>query len=250
MKKPLAIILLFIIIVLLYGLTYVSARPNIIILDNNNALSGLYGNIFGSELSKFIDKQLSRSIFNHNKLTINTISITKEISDHFSQFNNVEVSVPIIGTKLNIYVSDSDPSVEVIYNNVKYIVNNNGVTIFRDYNYKSINQLQLPIINQASLSPVVGQNILSSEQVSFINNVFEQLKLKNITVKYFTITNSGTELNAYINNEPYYVKFDLEQNNPQLQAGDYLAAINYLNHQKITPKQYIDVRVEGRVFYK
>jgi hypothetical protein len=62
---------------------------------------------------------------------------------------------------------------------------------------------------------------------------------------------AGTsELDVHLAGQPYFVKFNLNNNDPRQQAGTFLAAIANLQKNHITPAQYIDVRVDGRAYYQ
>ncbi len=57
------------------------------------------------------------------------------------------------------------------------------------------------------------------------------------------------ELDVYLSETPYYVKFNLE-NDALQQAGTFLAAKQRLDRDNIRPEKYVDVRVSGRAYYK
>jgi hypothetical protein len=57
------------------------------------------------------------------------------------------------------------------------------------------------------------------------------------------------ELDVNLAGQSYFVKFDLQENDPRQQAGTFLATIASLKSQNITPTKYVDVRVDGRAYY-
>ena len=58
------------------------------------------------------------------------------------------------------------------------------------------------------------------------------------------------ELDMYLTGQSYYVKFNLADSSPLQEVGTFLAVRQNLQQQGITPSQYIDVRVDGRAYYK
>ena len=66
-----------------------------------------------------------------------------------------------------------------------------------------------------------------------------------------TLPAQSRELDVYISGDPYYIKFNLEDNtDADQQIGTYFATRQYLINNKITPSQYIDAMVVGRVYYQ
>jgi hypothetical protein len=61
---------------------------------------------------------------------------------------------------------------------------------------------------------------------------------------------AASELDVQLNGRPYFVKFNLQSNNPRGEAGTFLATIAQLSRQNIVPGHYVDVRVDGRAYYQ
>jgi hypothetical protein len=65
-----------------------------------------------------------------------------------------------------------------------------------------------------------------------------------------TLPPAASELDVQIVDQPYFIKFNLENDDPRQQVGTYIATQAYLTSQHITPAHYIDVRVDGRAYYE
>jgi hypothetical protein len=62
---------------------------------------------------------------------------------------------------------------------------------------------------------------------------------------------ASRELDIHLTGLPYFVKFNLNDNaDAKQQVGTFLATRKYLTTHNITPTQYVDARVLGRVYYK
>jgi hypothetical protein len=68
-------------------------------------------------------------------------------------------------------------------------------------------------------------------------------------IESLTLPSGLSELDVRIKGQGYYVKFNLLGDGRE-EAGAYLALKSHLDAGHITPRQYIDVRVEGKGYYK
>ncbi len=212
------------------------------VLNNNTQFNSMI-------YQKIIDQQLASSWFNHNKLTVNVNNIAKVLESKYPTIVSVKANVPLVGNSLNIDITTSSPRLFLSTTYNAGLVDGQGRVVSID----NINKASsgLIIVNYPiSVKLAIGDNILTPSIVNFINDVTYELKLKKITVNYFEVLPGANELDAYITNTKYYVKFDLQSNNPLLQIGTYLAVIHNLSLHNQSPSQYIDVRIPGRAYYK
>jgi hypothetical protein len=242
------IILAVVIVVCLFSILYLSSTPNVVMLSNdNNPLFTSSRVAVGQEAQKL----LSSSLLNKNKITINTHKITDNLEEDFPMYSDISVGLPFIDHHPVIYLTPAQPEVSLTNASGQYLLNADGQIMLRSTNPKNFTDLNLPNITyQLPGYLSVGEQILTSSEVSFIKTVIYELNTKAVTVSNINLLQATSELDVYIANEPYYVKFNLENNNPKQQAGSFLATQHYLKEQNITPSKYIDVRVDGRVFYQ
>jgi hypothetical protein len=107
----------------------------------------------------------------------------------------------------------------------------------------------LTIADQSELEITPGKGALPARDVAFIQQLIAQFDSKKIAVESLTLPPLARELHVKIKNQPYYVKFNLDADMQQ-QAGSYFAVIEKLTGEKGIPKEYIDVRVEEKVYYR
>jgi hypothetical protein len=65
-----------------------------------------------------------------------------------------------------------------------------------------------------------------------------------------TLPPATSELDVRVAGQPYFIKFNLQSGDARQQAGTFLATQSHLQSQNIVPSTYIDVRVDGRSYYK
>ncbi|HSX43904.1 MAG TPA: hypothetical protein VLE69_01220 [Candidatus Saccharimonadales bacterium] len=197
-----------------------------------------------------IAKLLSHSIFNRTKLTINTVSIEKQIRQMFPEIQNATVSLPIIGHRPIIGLDPADPTLVIKTQSGSFIIDNTGRALIKIDNVAKPAQPNLPVIQDNSgLTIGQGDIALPKEDVAFITTVIEQLSAKNIKIQIMQLPAIANELRVTIAGYNYYIKFNLS-GDARLQSGTFLAVKDDLKSKHITPTEYIDVRVNERAFYK
>ncbi len=236
-----------VLILVLLGL-YLSSNARVIIVQPNgyNYMPHSF-----NQYQQIADKALNSSIYNHFKITISTADVDQRIEQAFPEISDVVVTIPFIGSQPTVYIQLTKPA--VIYTNTtgSYVLNNNGVVITTIASIKANDLSTLPIV-QSSLNSQLkdGQLVLSTENVNFIQTISLGLKAKNIAINKMVLIPGAEELDVYPANQQYFIKFNIHQTDALEQLGTYLATIANLNKKNITPKNYIDVRVEGRAYYK
>lgn len=86
--------------------------------------------------------------------------------------------------------------------------------------------------------------------MAFIQTVLYQLQQKHIVVTMLVLPAASREFDLYIDGARYYGKFNLASDTARQQAGTFLATKHYLEGKGLAPQEYIDVRVDGRAYYK
>jgi hypothetical protein len=195
---------------------------------------------------------LDKSILNGNKLTVNTAKFEAEMKARYPELSSVEVALPLAGHRPTVYIRISEPSFVLVGSNSQsFVIDENGVALIPTVNVPNLNELDLPVIkDESGLELEQGKTILSSSSVSFISIILAQLKASNVPVSRLVLPTAASELDAFIAGKSYYVKFNLNSKNPTQEVGSYIATAKHLQKQGANPKEYIDVRVEGRAYYR
>ena len=245
-----ALIILVVIIIAVVNLLYLSPTPKVFLLNNNTKVSALYDSLYGQNIYSFVKNYLDSSLFNYSKLSINLNNLNSSVTSKFPIVTNVSYNIPLLNSRVEIYLTTSSPVLLVSSNNHEYVVNQTGQVVLINHNYRAIAQLSLPTIVMNLSNIKLGESLFRQQEISFIQTINQQLLIKNYQITDMKVSGSGEELDVYLAGKPYYIKFNLAGGDALLEAGRFLAAINYLNVKKITPSQYIDIRSGGRVFYK
>ena len=196
---------------------------------------------------------LSGSIWNHTKLTIQTKSVSNQLQQKFPELSQVSITLPLLGHRPVIYLTFARPALILTSGNNGFVLDDTGKVLVPVSQLPADSHLTLPTVsNQTGLSPAVGKFALTSSEVQFVQAVLIELNRRQIGTTSVALTAGGDELDVYIKGQPYFVKFNTQMSvqDARQQAGTFIAVQNKLQSENITPSQYIDVRVEGRAYYK
>lgn len=203
-----------------------------------------------TEYQTAANKLLSGSIWNHNKITINTGSISRQMLRQFPELAGVSLTLPLFGHQPTVYVQPARAALVVAGDNGAFVVDTNGKALMPSANLPTAQKLP-QVVDKSGLPVRLNQQVLTTDDVGFIQTVLGQLLAKRVGVTSMVLPPASRELDVYITGQPYFVKFNLQdKGNARQQAGTYLAAAAELQRGHVTPAHYIDVRVDGRAYYQ
>jgi len=247
-KRWVTFIALVVILVLVISELFVSTDARLNIIQPSGYT---YQERSISQYQKAVASAIGSSIYNRFKVTISPTDIANSIKKSFPEVSFVAVTVPLFGSKPTVYIQLTRPDVIYKTPNNSYILDNSGVIITNTSSFTPSELATLPIITSSlNGSFTTGDQLLSANNVNFIQTISLGLKAKGIGITKMVLVPGAEEMDVYIANQPYYVKFNLHQTDALQQLGTYLATVATLKQEGKTATQYIDVRVDGRAYYK
>jgi hypothetical protein len=197
------------------------------------------------------DKLLADSVWNRNKITINTSDVSQGMLKQFPELSSVSVTLPLFNKRPIVYIQTTQPALILAAQNGTFVVGTNGKALLPADQLPANNTLSLPTVtDQSGLQAQTNHQALSSTDVAFILTVAGQLSARHQSVESMTLPVRTSELDIKLAGQPYTVKFNLESGDARQQTGTLLATQAKLQSQNITPSEYIDVRLDGRAYYK
>lgn len=197
----------------------------------------------------YVAKQLAGSLLNRSKLTINTEPIAVSLSRQFPEVANAVITIPLIGHRPIVHVAVSSPAFILATSNGAYYISSSGVPLVRVADV--VHQVDgiATVTDETGLTVTLGQQILPADTVSFISEIIGQFKATNTPFGQIVLPLEANELQARLPNLPYVVRFNtLEE--ARTQFGTFAAVKQRLEGSGESPKEYIDVRVVERAYYK
>lgn len=196
------------------------------------------------------DANLKSSIWNSTKLTVDAGGLQKQLLNQFPELTSVSVTVPLIAHRPLIYVQAAQPALVLNSASGAFIVGTSGKALAKLPDSTKATADLPQLVDQSGLSVAIRQQVLPAADVRFVQIVVAELAAKQFTVSGLTLPAASSELDAHLEGQAYFVKFNLQDSDPAGEAGAFLATINSLKRQNITPSQYVDVRVSGRAYYR
>ena len=194
---------------------------------------------------------ISASIYNRFKTSLSSYDISQAIKQEFPEVSYAAVSVSLFGSTPTVYIQLSKPVLIYQTSQGSFALDNKGIVIADQSSINTQQLAQLPTIQAPSGSIIHdGDQLLTAQNVNFIQTVSQGLSVKGLVISKMILAPAAEELDVYIAKQPYYVKFNIYQSDVLQQLGTYLAAVATLKQQNKIATQYIDVRVDGRAYYK
>lgn len=248
-RTGMLILLIAIIIGIFSGLS-LSTNPRIIPLSSASSHYFLHTNAAYQQAAASI---LSRSLWSRNKITVSTSGLSQKLKAQFPELASVSVTLPLLGHRPVVYILPNQPTFILSAANGSFVLDQKGTVLLPTTQLPANAQLNLLVLtDQTSLKASVGHQALTSSDVAFTQAVVGQLQAHKLAITSLTLPANASELDVRLNGQPYFVKFNLHASldDARQQAGAFIAVKNKLDGQRITPGQYIDVRVDGRAYYQ
>jgi hypothetical protein len=217
--------LLFLVIMLVYWLFF-SSYFNIKTVE-------YVGNV-PDEVKEIIETQKGRNIF-----LINTAQVEEQLLIKNSAFSMIKIYRGIPDT-LRLRFEQRNPKIVWQSNGINYLIDENG------YVYEeSKGENNLPIVVDKRALPVeILQQVGSTKFIDFVRNTDKDLDVYGIKVDHFEIDETTFQIDAVTEN--FKIIYDVTR--PLSEQNEAFKTIFEKNKDDI--KEYVDLRVEGWVYYK
>ena len=209
---------------------------------------------YSPETAQKANQLVKRNIFSRTKLFINQAELINELKSFDSAISQVEVSLPVIGTTIRIDIQSRQPFArwKEDKSDTNLAVDTKGILFVADKPLPD----GLPTISDSSaIEPAIGDLALLPGYVQFISEFESALSLSHLfggpnrLEHSYEVPASSRELDIKFAGKPYLVKL-LITRSAEDQITELTDLTDYLTSNGITPKQYIDLRVDNRAYYK
>ena len=197
----------------------------------------------------YISRQLNKSVLNKSKLTIDTKPLEESLRRQFPEVANAAITLPLLGHRPIVSIAVSSPAFILATSGGAYYISADGTPLVRVADVANPLKDIATVSDETGLPVTVGKQVLPSETVEFISTVLAQLEATNTEVTAVTLPLEANELRLQLSNQPYVVRLNTLED-AKTQVGTLLAVKGRLEGNRDIPKEYIDVRVVERAYYK
>lgn len=234
--------------VLLLVSTFLSAQPRIVRAGDGR------GEIFlrtQGAYQQAANDVVGGSLLNRTKFTMNTSQVAKQLSQRFPELERVIVTLPVFGHQPVVHITPATPALILSASSGQsYVLDIAGRALITPAQAPGVGRLGLPVVtDQSGLTLTPGNIALPSSTVAFITEVVGQLQAAHLTISSLTLPKGTSELDVRVSGSSYYVKYNV-RGDARAEAGTFLAVKQKLDHDHKEPATYLDVRVDGRAYYK
>lgn len=196
------------------------------------------------------------SLLHKTKATFDSSSYENSLKQSLPEIETATAVVPLVGLKLQVGLQIASPLARLQTDTVSQgVIASNGMLVLKqDSTSIASKYSQLPLMR---LEPVVsltpGQLILTTEEtelVVLLKSEFDGSSPGRPALESIVYSVAKRELTARFSGVQYAVKCTTAERDARSQVGAALATIDQLGEQGKLPQEYIDVRVNGRVFVK
>ncbi|HSX27152.1 MAG TPA: hypothetical protein VLG25_00015 [Patescibacteria group bacterium] len=189
-----------------------------------------------------------KDIKNRNKITFDEGQIVAEAKKHFPEISDAAITLNLFSQTPNVKISVSEPAFILSSQEADYIVDHEGVAVAKRVELPKLSALPI-LLDQTGFNVSLGKQVISSDQVKFINQLIAQAKKSKVPILSMTLPAKAQELDLKTKDHSYYIKFFLGGDS-LAQIGQFLAARHQFEQTGKQPTKYLDVRVSGKIYYQ
>ena len=142
-------------------------------------------------------------------------------------------------------VTFRQPVVQWTSTGTVYFVDDDGVTFERNY----FTPPAVTVRDESGVSAVAGQEVINRQFLSFLGQAVSAFKKEQVVVTEVVLpVETVRQVLFQLAGRPYPVKMTIDRG-ATAQVAEAMKAMRHLDAQGVSP-QYIDVRVDQRVFYR
>ena len=202
-------------------------------------------NTLSQSLSKEVNNYLNSRLLAKNWLFLNQQDLKGYLQKTFTGQETITVSKKF-PNHLSVITDEQKPGLVWKTGSRSYILSTSGRVIAEQQ--KTDNSALPQVIDSTNLPVEVGSRVAARDFVNFITKVQDFMKSNKLSIEKIYVLDTTSEVYVKTQNG-YDIKFSTNQN-PDAATRALKATLDLLAQQNKKPASYIDLRVEGRAFYK
>lgn len=243
---PSVIAMLAILVSVIYAST-ITPNPRLVLLGQGDSANLLREK---QQYTLAAQEILKSSPLNRSKITVDSQGISKQMRQRFPELSDVAITLPLMGRRPVVEVVAAQPVLRISSRGETYLLDETGRALIRQKDAVTIAQTKLfEVKDQSNLGVTLGKGVLPKDSVAFITTFAKYASTAGLTPTEIVLPTRASEVQIRFKEVPYYVKASVMAD-PRIAAGQFLAIKNRLAKDGNKPSEYVDVRVEEKVYIK
>lgn len=188
--------------------------------------------------------QLDKRWWWRNLTTLDTRKLQDSLLKAQPQLESVDISRRW-PSRLNLKVTEREPNLAWRSGEETYLLSSEGIIVARAGEVGS----KLPVVEDSTNLPVeLGDRVVPARFVAFTLELIRLLPKQGEQITNIKVPDTTSEVYVETKNG-YYLKFDTTRQ-ASGEVGDLAKVLALLKSQGKKPTEYIDLRIEGKAYYK
>lgn len=202
-------------------------------------------NTLSQSLEKEVRNYLNSRLLARNWLFLNDKDLKSYLQKTFTGQESISI-IKKFPNRLIVSTDEQKPGLLWKTGSRSYILSTSGRVMFEQN--KSDNQPLPQVVDSTNLPVEIGSRVAGRDFVDYVRKVSDFASTNKIGIERIYVLDTTSEL--YIRTKSAYdIKFSTLQN-PDTAIRALKATLELLAQQNKKPSSYIDLRVDGRAFYK
>lgn len=246
------VVITILLLIGLFAILRINSGATVYFVGDNPSVDTYLKGKYEASIVKTASNYVNSSILNQTKVFFNRNNLKNLLMKDYGFIDNINIQTKLFSNNIDIYIFMGNPVIYYSNKNNNYLIDQNGQLENTNYIEPILGQMKLIHVTDQGVIPLkLGEYLLSTQEVTEIEEIYNKLSQDNgYNITNFVLNENGSEIDAYFSKFKYFAKFNLLEGGINLQIGRFLAIEKYLTANKIIPNSYIDVRVDGRVYYK
>lgn len=191
---------------------------------------------------------------NHFIFTAKVDEMEAHIRKRIPSLGQIDIHVPWYGRYVTVYAQQAGArynftSAQVIPGVEQAVVSNNGVLAGAAENDQSQSTSRVTLVDETGVEYALGDQVLSDQQLTFLAYAEGNLRLQNLTLTEVHFDNTPRQMKLYVQEKDYYFIVSTDRSSAVL-ANELTDALGLITEKGIVVREYVDLTVTDKVFYK
>lgn len=203
-------------------------------------------NKLSDDINREAELYLDSRILGRNWLFLSTKDVKESLNNTFTGQESITVD-KVFPNKLLIKTDEARAAVVWKTGPKSYRLSSSGKVVSELGANESISSL--PVVTDTNNIPVqIGERVVANDFNVFITKLYEYLRSANMEIEQLTVGSTTAEVAVKLK-DGYELRFSTVSS-VDSQIKSFQAVQDLLKEQNKKPQQYIDLRIDGKAFYK